>query len=423
MRYSHVVFDIDGTLIDSTSAILDGLQDHARGILGRELGPDELARGAGLPAAQALAAMGLDSGDEAAESWISQMLSHWDDVCVFPGVENLLGELAESGITLGAVTAETRSEMERGFATMGLADRLERVVCADDVSAHKPDPAPLLAYLEAEGCERDEVIYVGDQVCDATCAAAAGVDFALACWKGIPERSNVPAVGRFCSPWQLLEWLEREPPVEEREPWLAWARELQAIAQAGLYYTKDVFDRERFEQIRDMACSCMEILSGEEPSRVRDVFANEDGYQTPKMDSRAVLFDEEGRICLVRESDGRWALPGGWVDTGQTVFSNVVKEAHEEAGLDVVPEQLIALEEHNLHNPRPFAWGIAKSFVICRALGGEFERNSETTERGFFSRDRLPELYVEKNTKEQLHMCFEAHDELSAGRPWVPVVD
>ena len=167
----------------------------------------------------------------------------------------------------------------------------------------------------------------------------------------------------------------------------------------------------------------MEILSGEEPSRVRDVFANEDGYQTPKMDSRAVLFDEEGRICLVRESDGRWALPGGWVDTGQTVFSNVVKEAHEEAGLDVVPEQLIALEEHNLHNPRPFAWGIAKSFVICRALGGEFERNSETTERGFFSRDRLPELYVEKNTEEQLRMCFEAHDELSAGRPWVPVVD
>ena len=60
---------------------------------------------------------------------------------------------------------------------------------------------------------------------------------------------------------------------------------------------------------------------------------------------------------------------------------------------------------------------------ICRALGGEFERNSETTERGFFSRDRLPELYVEKNTEEQLRMCFEAHDELSAGRPWVPVVD
>ena len=159
----------------------------------------------------------------------------------------------------------------------------------------------------------------------------------------------------------------------------------------------------------------MELLSDEEPSRVRGVFANEDGYQTPKMDSRAVIFDEDDRICLVREGDDRWSLPGGWVDTGRTVFSNVVKEAREEAGLDVVPERLIAVEEHNLHNPRPFAWGIAKFFVICRSLGGDFEQNSETTARGFFSRNRLPDLYVEKNSLEQLHMMKKAETSLVPG--------
>jgi len=357
MRYSRVVFDIDGTLIDSSPSAED-LQD------------------------QALAAMGLNC----------------DGVRAFPGIENLLRSLSADGVKLG-------------------------VVCAGDTSAHKPEPAYLFSYLESVGCASEEVLYVGGTAYDAECAAAASVDFALACWKGVPERGDVRAVGRFCSPWQLLEFLEREPDVEEREPWLAWARELQAIAQAGLYYTHDVFDRERFEQVRDLACRCMELLSDEEPSRVRGVFANEDGYQTPKMDSRAVIFDEDDRICLVREGDDRWSLPGGWVDTGRTVFSNVVKEAREEAGLDVVPERLIAVEEHNLHNPRPFAWGIAKFFVICRSLGGDFEQNSETTARGFFSRNRLPDLYVEKNSLEQLHMCFEAHDELSAGRPWAPIVD
>jgi ADP-ribose pyrophosphatase YjhB (NUDIX family) len=207
------------------------------------------------------------------------------------------------------------------------------------------------------------------------------------------------------------------------EPWLAWARELQAIAQAGLYYTKDVFDRERFERVRELACECMGELSAEPIERVRGLFANEDGYQTPKMDTRAAIPDDEGRLCLVHERGGAWSLPGGWVDQGQTVFSNTVKEAREEAGLVVEPVRLVAIQEHNLHNPHPCAWGIMKHFVLCRNLGGEFVPNDETVERGFFSADELPDLFESKNTADQLALCFDCLEATRAGRAWDPSVD
>ena len=113
-------------------------------------------------------------------------------------------------------------------------------------------------------------------------------------------------------------------------------------------------------------------------------------------------------------------MPGGWVDQGQTVFSNVVKEAREEAGLQVVPERLIALQEHNLHNGHPFAWGIAKAFVLCRSLGGSFSENAETDACGFFGPDDLPDLMLAKTSPDQLALCFAARE---AGSAWECVVD
>jgi HAD superfamily hydrolase (TIGR01549 family) len=395
-------------------------------LLGRRLEADEMSMCLGLPGKEGLESLGLPPDEPTFARWLTYMVQCWDDVHLFDGVPELLDGVASLGLELGCVTSETATEMERCFAPFGLMDRFACVVTASDTDVHKPNPDPLLAYLERSGAKAEETLYVGDAASDAECAEAAGVDFVQACWRPRPERRPLHELACFETPAQLLEWLSTDQDALAARPWLAWSRELQAIAQAGLYYTTDVFDRERFERVRSMAVELMSDLSSTPMERVRDLFADEDGYQTPKVDTRGAIFDDDGRICLVRErmftkqEGGCWSLPGGWCDQGQTIYSNVVKECSEEAGLTVAPVRLIAVEEHNLHNPHPFAWGILKHFVLCRSLGGDFVPNDETLERGFFGRDELPDLFLSKNTPEQVAMCFAAYD---SGDRWQTVVD
>lgn len=197
-----------------------------------------------------------------------------------------------------------------------------------------------------------------------------------------------------------------------QQEWLQWAVELQALAQAGLAYSKDEFDRERFRRVRGIAAEMMSARSGLSLDVVEGLFCNESGYQTPKLDCRAAVFDE-GRILLVQEkSDGLWALPGGWVDVNESIRSNLVKEVKEEAGMDVEPLRLIALHDRNRHNTPPFAYGVCKVFALCRLLGGEFMPNTEISGCGFFEKDRLPPLSQTRNTYEQIALCFRAHADM-----------
>ena len=189
--------------------------------------------------------------------------------------------------------------------------------------------------------------------------------------------------------------------------WLAWAVELQSLAQAGLTYGKDGFDLERYARIREISAEILAHMTQLPVEKVTGLFCNETGYQTPKLDTRAAVF-QDGKILLVRERDGRWALPGGWCDVNVSVGENTVKEVKEEAGLDVVPKLVIALQDRNRHNSPPSAFGICKVFVLCELLGGSFQPNLETLDSGWFGLDELPELSTEKTTAAQIGMCFDA---------------
>ncbi len=195
--------------------------------------------------------------------------------------------------------------------------------------------------------------------------------------------------------------------MDKNEKWLQWAVELQSIAQAGLFYGKDPFDRERYQRIRDIAAEMISFKTEIPLEKVKDLFCCEQGYQTPKLDTRAAIFKED-KILLVREKNGTWSLPGGWVDVNVSVRENVIKEVKEEAGLDVRPELVIAVQDREKHNLPVYAYKVCKIFVLCSACGGEFQENIETTESRYFGRDELPRLAEEKNNKEQIEMCFEA---------------
>lgn len=190
--------------------------------------------------------------------------------------------------------------------------------------------------------------------------------------------------------------------------WLNWAIELQSLAQAGLTYSKDAYDIERFERIREISAEIVAHKSDIPIDKVKNLFCNETGYQTPKLDARAAIFNDR-KILLVRENNGKWSLPGGWVDVNISVGENTVKEVKEESGLDVRAERIIAVQDRNKHNLPQYAYGICKIFVLCSLIGGHFESNIETTGFDYFSIDDLPPLAEEKSNAEQIKMCFDAY--------------
>lgn len=192
------------------------------------------------------------------------------------------------------------------------------------------------------------------------------------------------------------------------EKWLQWAVELQSLAQAGLFYTKDEFDAERYERVREIAAEIISLKSDIPVEKVKDLFCNEIGYQTPKLDTRAAIFKED-KILLVKEKNGTWSLPGGWVDVNVSVKENTIKEVKEEAGLDVSADLVIAVQDREKHNLPIYAYKVCKIFVLCSVIGGSFEDNIETVESRYFALDELPALATEKNNAEQIKMCFDAY--------------
>ncbi|MCW6652856.1 NUDIX hydrolase N-terminal domain-containing protein [Aerococcaceae bacterium NML210727] len=201
--------------------------------------------------------------------------------------------------------------------------------------------------------------------------------------------------------------------------WLEWAKELQALAQTGLFYTRDVYDQERFERIRQIAVEMMSELAELSLPEVIERFSNEVGYQTPKIDTRGVVW-HHNKVLLVQERDGLWSLPGGWMDITETIRSNTLKELYEEAGVTATAERIIMVQDRNRHNAGTSLFTIVKFFVECEYHSHSFAANSETLAVDFFSLDDLPPLCEEKTTAKQLALCWQARQ---AGEDWQVLFD
>ena len=195
-----------------------------------------------------------------------------------------------------------------------------------------------------------------------------------------------------------------------KEPWLRWAIEIQSIAQCGLTYSKDVYDIERYEKLRDISAEMLAYKTDLSIDKVKTLFCNEEGYQTPKLDTRAAIF-KDNKILLVHENNGTWSMPGGWVDILESIESNTIKEVREEAGLNVEVERVIAIQDRNKHNIPLYAYGVCKVFLLCNVIDGSFTKNIETIGSDYFALDNLPTLATEKCNKEQIKMCFEADND------------
>ncbi|NJN27622.1 MAG: NUDIX hydrolase [Cyclobacteriaceae bacterium] len=194
--------------------------------------------------------------------------------------------------------------------------------------------------------------------------------------------------------------------MNEKYKWLTIARHLQSIGQAGLTYTENKYDLERYEQIMQLSKEIIADFSTMAMEKLDSVFALEEGYLTSKVDVRAVVFREE-KILLVQETiDGKWALPGGWADVGLSPAEVVVKEVAEESGLEVQADKLLAVFDKKCHPHPPELYYVYKMFFLCHEIGGTLKTSIETSDAGFFAKDQLPELSTNRNTTSQIITMF-----------------
>lgn len=188
------------------------------------------------------------------------------------------------------------------------------------------------------------------------------------------------------------------------------SQELMAIANDALLYTKDQFDAQRFLRVREIAAQILDLSADKiTPADALKLFEDNEGYQTPRIDTRAAVFNEKDEILLIKDYDGKWALPGGWCEYDRTIMENTVKEAREEAGLDVRPVKLVAAHSNKWHNnPKSFFY-ITRFFILCERIGGEFKENDETSASAYFDVDNLPsDLNDHKCSAEQIRLCRKA---------------
>lgn len=187
---------------------------------------------------------------------------------------------------------------------------------------------------------------------------------------------------------------------------LTLAKRIKSVADIGLLYSKDAYDRERYTELQEMALQLMAQLIEKPLEVVRDFYADVTDYPTPKVDIRGFAVNEKNEILLVREGvDKRWTLPGGWADIGLTPAEVVVKEFKEETGLAVKPERLLAVFDKKMHPHPPQPFYVYKMVILCTITGAlTFEAGHDMLESAFFPADQLPELSLDRILASQIEL-------------------
>ncbi len=191
--------------------------------------------------------------------------------------------------------------------------------------------------------------------------------------------------------------------MSDAERFLRHAKRIRAIAQTGLEYCTDPYDRERYEELTGISHDLLAALTDRAPAAIDAIFLPERGYPTPKIDVRGGVFRND-EVLLVQESaDQRWTLPGGWGDEHESARQSIEREVLEESGFEVRAMRLVALKDRSLHPYTPVRLErIYKLFFLCELVGGAPATSLETSAVGWFKLDALPELSLGRTLPEDI---------------------
>lgn len=202
--YKHIVFDVDGTLINTEYAVLHSLKDTLKEVQNKNYKIEELEFVLGITGETAIKQLGITNITETVDLWNKHMNSYKNSVCVFDGIKDLLQKLSPD-YKLGIVTSKTKAEFDEEVTHFGLNKYFGVIVCSDDTQKHKPNPEPLLKYMELASAEPAETLYIGDSIYDMQCTKSSGADFAFAKWGN--RRQDIEAKYVLLNPLNLLNCL------------------------------------------------------------------------------------------------------------------------------------------------------------------------------------------------------------------------
>ena len=425
--YKHVVFDLDGTVYNTEKAYMESLYCIVKKLMpNTKENVKTLSRfmGTAIPDIQKELGLDDDTFKTLCEEWIDGVTRYQDTIRPFDGIISVIALLKERVIHLGIVTSRDYRFTSKLGAVVSplpveLTPYIKISISADKVENPKPAPDSLLKYMEMTGAKREEILYIGDTYNDYLCALNCGIDFGLAVW-GTNLNKSVNCTHHFLNPWDIISAVFSYDSLNYR--FYRWAKEIQAIGQIGLAFSTNVFDIERFNRLREISAEILSTMTEAPIEKVRDAILTDRGYITPKIDTRAAVFNENDEILLVKEAkNGKWSLPGGWCDESENIRSNTIKEVREEAGMAVNCVKFVGMLDKDKWNRSSQPFHILMALTICRYGDGQFVPNDETLERRFFKLEDIPvdELRVGTTTIEQIRLCFEAlHTE-----NWVPVID
>ena len=203
MGYKHLIFDIDGTLVDNEKVVIATWQETILQLFGKHYETSDLNFVLGIPGVTTMERLGAENPQEAFVVWGQNFIKHKAEIELFPHIENTIAALKSKGLDLGLVTSRTHDELNNDFALGEIIGNFDTIICVTDAPRPKPNPDPLLVYLERCGLSPDEVLYIGDSDYDYLCAKNAKVDFGVASW-GDNRIRHTDARFSFNSPMDIL---------------------------------------------------------------------------------------------------------------------------------------------------------------------------------------------------------------------------
>ena len=184
-------------------------------------------------------------------------------------------------------------------------------------------------------------------------------------------------------------------------------KQIKAISETGLVYATDPYARERYEELKQISLKLMAHMADSSIEVLQDFFMPEKDYPTPKVDVRGFVLNDKDEILMAKESvDGKWTIPGGWADIGNTPSEIAVKEIQEETGMETEAVRLLAVYDKQVHPHPPEPYYIYKLIFLCRIVGGELKAGFDMLGADFFSLDNLPELSTDRILEDQLKHLF-----------------
>lgn len=187
-----------------------------------------------------------------------------------------------------------------------------------------------------------------------------------------------------------------------------WVNQIQAIAQTGLAYTKDVYDKERYQQLMSLVQEIVLNASDLPQKKLPKLLVEDIGYATPKLDVRAFILDKKNRVLMVQEAqDGLWSLPGGWAEVNHSPKECAIKEVVEETGLTITISRLLAFWDKRHHDHPPHWPHTYKCVFSGEVIDGYICPNHEVLNVDYFAQEQLPPLSLHRITNQQIHRLYQ----------------